>query len=177
MDSLDHVLRDEPRLAEKRIRIQAKIPALGFSDLHLPPNPSCPMIDRYTLPRMGAVWTQTRKYELWLKIELAVCEAMEHTGKVPRGVASRIQKKVTVNPSRIAAIEQVTKHDVIAFLESVAEQAGKDGRFLHVGLTSSDIVDTSLALQMVEATKLILDDVKELLEVHCGIWLSRTGIP
>lgn len=121
------------------------------------------MIDRYTLPRMGAVWTQTRKYELWLQIELAVCEAMEHTGKVPRGVATRIQKKVTINPSRIAAIEQITKHDVIAFLESVAEQAGKDARFLHVGLTSSDIVDTSLALQMVEATMLILEDLKGLL--------------
>ena len=112
---------------------------------------------------MGAVWTQTRKYELWLQIELAVCEAMEHTGKVPRGVATRIQKKVTINPSRIAAIEQITKHDVIAFLESVAEQAGKDARFLHVGLTSSDIVDTSLALQMVEATMLILEDLKGLL--------------
>jgi adenylosuccinate lyase len=121
------------------------------------------MIDRYTLPRMGAVWTQTRKYELWLQVELAVCEAMEHMGQVPRGVAARIHKKVTINPSRIAAIEQVTKHDVIAFLESVAEQAGKDGRFLHAGLTSSDIVDTSLALQMVEAAELILEDVRGLL--------------
>jgi len=121
------------------------------------------MIDRYTLPRMGAVWTQTRKYELWLQVELAVCEAMEHMGKVPHGVTTRIRKKVTINPSRIAAIEQITKHDVIAFLESVAEQAGKDGRFLHAGLTSSDIVDTSLALQMVEAAQLILEDVRGLL--------------
>jgi adenylosuccinate lyase len=88
---------------------------------------------------------------------------MEHMGQVPRGVAARIHKKVTINPSRIAAIEQVTKHDVIAFLESVAEQAGKDGRFLHAGLTSSDIVDTSLALQMVEAAELILEDVRGLL--------------
>jgi adenylosuccinate lyase len=121
------------------------------------------MIERYTLPRMGAVWTQTRKYELWLQVELAVCEAMEQTGQVPHGVASRIRKKVRINPSRIAAIEQVTKHDVIAFLESVAEQAGKEGRFLHAGLTSSDIVDTSLALQMGEAAQLILEDVGALL--------------
>lgn len=121
------------------------------------------MIERYTLPRMGEVWTQTRKYELWLQVELAVCEAMEKTGQVPHGVAARIRKKVTINPSRIAAIEQVTKHDVIAFLESIAEQAGKEGRFLHAGLTSSDIVDTSLALQMVEAAQLILEDVKALL--------------
>jgi adenylosuccinate lyase len=122
------------------------------------------MIDRYTLPRMGAVWTKNHKYELWLQVELAACEAMEHTGQVPRGVAARIHKKVRINPSRIEAIEQVTKHDVIAFLESVAEQAGKDGRFLHSGLTSSDIVDTSLALQMGEAAELILDDVKGLLD-------------
>ncbi len=121
------------------------------------------MIDRYTLPRMGAVWTQTHKYELWLQVELAVCEAMEKMKQIPPGVAARIRKKVTVNPLRIAAIEQVTKHDVIAFLESVAEQAGKDGRFLHAGLTSSDIVDTSLALQMVEAARLILEDVRTLL--------------
>ena len=121
------------------------------------------MIDRYTLPRMGAVWTQTRKYELWLQVELAVCEAMEQMGKMPRGVTTRIRKKVTINPARIAAIEQITKHDVIAFLESIAEQAGKDGRYLHAGLTSSDIVDTSLALQMVEAAQLILEDVRGLL--------------
>lgn len=121
------------------------------------------MIDRYTLPRMGAVWTQTHKYELWLRVELAACEAMEQLGQVPHGVAARIRKNVTVNPARIAAIEQVTKHDVIAFLESVAEQAGKDGRFLHAGLTSSDIVDTSLALQLVEAAQLIREDVRGLL--------------
>ena len=121
------------------------------------------MIDRYTLPRMGAVWTQTRKYELWLQVELAVCEAMEQMGHFPRGVTARIRKKVSINPSQIAAIEHVTKHDVIAFLESVAEQAGKDGRFLHAGLTSSDIVDTSLALQLVEAAQLILEDVRSLL--------------
>ena len=123
------------------------------------------MIDRYTLPRMGAVWTQAHKYELWLQVELAVCEAMEKMGQVPSGVAGRIRKKITVNPLRIAAIEQVTKHDVIAFLESVSEQAGKDGRFLHVGLTSSDIVDTSLSLQLVEAAQLIREDVGGLLSV------------
>ncbi|GJL57401.1 MAG: adenylosuccinate lyase [Nitrospirales bacterium] len=127
------------------------------------------MIDRYTLPRMGTVWTQTHKYELWLQVELAVCEAMEQMGHVPYGVAARIRKKVTINPLRIAAIEQVTKHDVIAFLESVSEQAGKDGRFLHVGLTSSDIVDTSLSLQLAEAAQLIREDVGGLLSVLRGL--------
>ena len=122
------------------------------------------MIDRYTRPQMGAIWTQQRKYECWLDVELAVCQAMEEMGQVPRGIAKRIRKKVSINPARIAAIEQVTKHDVIAFLESIAEQAGKDARFLHAGLTSSDILDTALALQMVEASRLLMDDLKGLLD-------------
>ncbi len=121
------------------------------------------MIDRYTRPQMGAIWTQQRKYECWLEVELAVCQAMEQKGDVPGGVAKRLRKKVSINAARIATIEQVTKHDVIAFLESIAEQAGKDARFLHVGLTSSDILDTALALQMVEASQLLMDDLEALL--------------
>ena len=122
------------------------------------------MIERYTLPRMAAVWTQTRKYQRWLDVELAVCEVMEQIGKVPRGVAARIRRKVTIDSERIDAIEQKTKHDIIAFLESIAEQVGKDARHLHVGLTSSDILDTSLALLIVEATDLILQDIDHLLQ-------------
>ncbi len=121
------------------------------------------MIERYTRPQMGAIWTQQRKYERWLDVELAVCQAMEDVGDVPRGIAKRVRKKVSVSPARIAAIEQVTKHDVIAFLESIAEQAGKDARFLHAGLTSSDILDTALALQMVEASQLLMADLESLL--------------
>jgi adenylosuccinate lyase len=121
------------------------------------------MIARYTLPRMGSIWTQQRKYESWLEVELAACQAMEQMGQVPHGIAKRIRKKVSINPARIAAIEQITKHDVIAFLESIAEQAGKDARFLHAGLTSSDILDTALALQMVEASTLLMDDIDALL--------------
>jgi len=121
------------------------------------------MIARYTRPQMGAIWTQQHKYECWLEVELAVCQAMERMGQVPRGIANRVRKKVSINPARIAAIEQVTKHDVIAFLEFIAEQAGKDARFLHAGLTSSDILDTALALQMVEASRLLMDDLEALL--------------
>lgn len=121
------------------------------------------MIDRYTRPQMGAIWTQQRKYQCWLDVELAVCQAMEQMGQIPHGVAKRVRKKVSINPARIAVIEQVTKHDVIAFLESIAEQAGKDARFLHAGLTSSDILDTALALQMVEASRLLMDDLETLL--------------
>jgi len=123
------------------------------------------MIDRYTLPRMKAIWELTRKYEIWLEVELLACEALERAGKVPRGVTARIRRRAKIDPKRIAAIEQVVKHDVIAFLESLAEPVGKDVRFLHTGLTSSDIVDTALAVQMVQALDLILADLDMLLRV------------
>ena len=131
------------------------------------------MIDRYTRPQMGAIWTQQRKFECWLDVELAVCQAMEQMGQVPRGIAKRVRQKVSINPARIAAIEQVTKHDVIAFLESIAEQAGKDARFLHAGLTSSDILDTALALQMVEASQLLMEDLEALLHALKDLALAH----
>ena len=117
------------------------------------------MIDRYTLPRMQAVWDLKRKYEIWLEVELLACEAMEKAGAVPHGTAAKIRRKAKIDPDRIAAIEKVTKHDVIAFLESLAKPVGKDVRHLHQGLTSSDIVDTALAVQMGEALDLILLDL------------------
>ncbi len=123
------------------------------------------MIDRYTLPKMKAIWDQAHKYEIWLEVELLACEALEGDGTVPRGMAARIRRKARIDPKRIAAIEQVVKHDVIAFLEAVAETAGEDGRYLHLGLTSSDIVDTSLAVQMTQALDIILEDARELLDV------------
>lgn len=123
------------------------------------------MIDRYTLPRMKAVWDLQHKYEIWLEVELQACEALERAGRVPRGVAARIRRTARIDPERIAEIEQVTKHDVIAFLESLADSVGSEARFLHMGLTSSDIVDTSLAVQMTEALDIILEDVAALLGV------------
>ncbi|HEV8540577.1 MAG TPA: adenylosuccinate lyase [Nitrospiraceae bacterium] len=123
------------------------------------------MIDRYTRPQMKAIWDLTRKYEIWLQIELLACEALEQAGKVPRGVTARIRRRAKINSGRIAAIEKVVKHDVIAFLESLAGPVGKDARFLHMGLTSSDIVDTALAVQMTTALDLILADVDALLRV------------
>jgi adenylosuccinate lyase len=123
------------------------------------------MIERYTLPGMKAIWDLRHKYEIWLEVELLACEALEKAGEVPRGVAARIRRRAKIDPTRITAIEKVTKHDVIAFLESLALSVGKEVRFLHIGLTSSDIVDTSLAVQMTEALDLILKDVEELLAV------------
>jgi len=123
------------------------------------------MIDRYTRPKMKAIWDLTRKYEIWLEVELQACAAFERTGQAPRGTAAKIRKKAKINVVRIAEIEQVTKHDVIAFLESLRDTVGPEHRFLHMGLTSSDIVDTSLAVQMTEALDLILDGVEDLLAV------------
>ena len=123
------------------------------------------MIDSYTRPKMKAIWELKRKYEIWLAVELAACAAFERAGQVPRGTAARIGKKATIDVKRIARIEKVTKHDVIAFLESLMESVGPEHRFLHMGLTSSDIVDTALAVQMTEALDLILDDLEELIAV------------
>ncbi len=123
------------------------------------------MIDRYTLPRMKEVWDLTHKYEIWLQVELQACQALERAGKVPRGVTARIRRKARIDPGRIASIEKVVKHDVIAFLESLAEPVGPDVRYLHLGLTSSDIVDTSLAVQMAKALDIILEDLDALLRV------------
>ncbi len=123
------------------------------------------MIERYTLPGMGAVWTRQRKYETWLEVELAACEAREEIGEIPKGTTQRIRRKVKLDPDRIDAIERVTKHDVIAFLESVAEQVGPPSRHLHAGMTSSDVLDTGLAMQLVEAVGIILEDLDALLKV------------
>ena len=94
------------------------------------------MIDRYALPRMSAIWSQHHKYELWLHVELVVCEILEQTGQVPKGVAERIRRKARIKPERIAKIEKTVKHDIIAFLDSIAEQVGDEARHLHAGLTS-----------------------------------------
>ncbi|HLZ34112.1 MAG TPA: adenylosuccinate lyase [Nitrospira sp.] len=123
------------------------------------------MIDRYTRPGMKAIWDLKHKYEIWLEVELQACAAFERAGQAPRGTAAKIRKKAKINVGRIAEIEKVTKHDVIAFLESLMDTVGPEHRFLHMGLTSSDIVDTSLAVQMTEALDLILEGVEAFLAV------------
>jgi adenylosuccinate lyase len=123
------------------------------------------MIDRYTRPRMKAIWDLKHKYEIWLEVELQACAAFERAAQAPRGTAAKIRKKAKINVARIAEIEKVTKHDVIAFLESLMDTVGPEHRFLHMGLTSSDIVDTSLAIQMTEALDLILEGVEGFIAV------------
>ncbi len=123
------------------------------------------MIDRYTRPEIKAIWDLKHKYEIWLEVELQACAAFEKAGQVPRGTSAKIRKKAKIDVDRITEIEKVTKHDVIAFLESLMDSVGPEHRFLHMGLTSSDIVDTALAIQMTEALDLILADLEELIAV------------
>jgi adenylosuccinate lyase len=113
------------------------------------------MIERYTLPEMGAVWTDANRYRKWLDVELAVCEAWAKLGRIPKSSLARIRKKADFSVERIDAIEKTVKHDVIAFLTSVAENVGPDSRYIHMGLTSYDIVDTSLSLLMRESLTLV----------------------
>jgi adenylosuccinate lyase len=114
------------------------------------------MIRRYTNPEMGRIWTEERRYETWLAVELAAADAMAAVGIVPAEAARELREKARFDIARIEEIEKTTQHDVIAFTTSVAEHVGPSARWLHFGLTSSDVVDTAQALQMVEATDLIL---------------------
>jgi adenylosuccinate lyase len=123
------------------------------------------VIERYTRPQMKAIWDLQHKYEIWLEVELQACAAFEQAGQAPRGTSAKIRKKARINVARIAEIETITKHDVIAFLESLMDTVGPEHRFLHMGLTSSDIVDTSLAIQMTEALDLILKGLDGLIAV------------
>ncbi|MBI3995379.1 MAG: adenylosuccinate lyase [Nitrospirae bacterium] len=123
------------------------------------------MISRYTLPKMKAVWDPRHKLETWLRIELWVCEALARRGEIPKEAVSAIRKKAGIDIRRMEEIEQVVKHDVIAFLSMLTEQVGQEGRFIHLGLTSSDVLDTSLAVLMQEAADLIIADLERLRDV------------
>jgi adenylosuccinate lyase len=123
------------------------------------------MIERYTLPKMGSVWTEENKFKTWLEIEILVCEALADLGKIPRDAVNVIRKKASFNPKRILEIEKETHHDVIAFLTNVAEHVGPESRYIHQGLTSSDLLDTTLSCQLKEAGGLILERIEEFKEV------------
>lgn len=121
------------------------------------------MIERYTRPDMGRIWTLENRYNAWLKVELAVCEAWHELGRVPGEALDVILKKAAFDVDRILEIEETTRHDVIAFLTAVEEKVGPEARFIHLGCTSSDIVDTANALLLKEAGDLLLQDVERLL--------------
>ncbi|HEV3141092.1 MAG TPA: lyase family protein, partial [Vicinamibacterales bacterium] len=120
------------------------------------------MIPRYTHPEMGRIWSDQRRYETWLSVEIAAAEAMAAAGIVPPEAARDIRERGAFDIARIDEIEQTTQHDVIAFTTAVAEHVGPSARWLHFGMTSSDVIDTAQALQMREACDLVLTDLEAL---------------
>ncbi len=123
------------------------------------------MILRYSRREMAAVWEPENRFRKWLQIEILACEAMARAGQVPPSALKKIKEKASFDIARIEAIEEVVKHDVIAFLTAVGERIGPEARYLHVGLTSSDVLDTSLAMLLVEAAGILEKDVQALLQV------------
>jgi adenylosuccinate lyase len=123
------------------------------------------MISRYTRPEMGALWTPENRYKKWLDVELAVCEAWAGMGEIPPEALAVIMERAGFDVERIDEIEKTVRHDVISFLTSVAEKIGPESRFVHKGLTSSDVVDTALSLLMREAAGIIIGDLETLMDV------------
>ena len=120
------------------------------------------MIERYTLPEMGRIWTENAKFQSWLKVEIAVCEANCSLGKMPETALKEIRLNAKFKESRIKEIEKEVKHDVIAFLTNINEYVGDSGRYIHVGMTSSDVLDTGLSLQLKDSCELLLEEIEKL---------------
>ena len=121
------------------------------------------MIDRYSRKEIRNIWSDSNKYKIWLDIELAAAEAMERLKIIPKGVVKKVRLKAKINVARILKIEETVKHDVIAFLTSITEKAGKEARFLHKGMTSSDVLDTCFNLQLKQSGEILLTDIEVLL--------------
>ncbi len=122
------------------------------------------MIKRYTRQEMGNLWTEEAKFSRWLEVEIAVCEGWEHIGAIPKGTADKIRKNAKFDISRIEEIEKITRHDVVAFLENVKESLGEEGDYLHFGITSSDTIDTAMALALKRSAEILINDIKEVLK-------------
>src|SRR5436190_6568228 len=123
------------------------------------------MIERYTLPEMGALWTEQSRFQKWLEVEIAVCEVHAEMGTIPKEALEQIKSRAKFSVARINEIEKTTNHDVIAFTTNLAENIGDAARFVHYGLTSSDVVDTANALLLREACDVLLKKLEALLEV------------
>tara|TARA_A200000113_G_scaffold2746_1_gene2927 strand:+ start:344 stop:781 length:438 start_codon:yes stop_codon:yes gene_type:complete len=122
------------------------------------------MIERYTRKQIKDIWEDYNRYSIWLNIELAAAEAMEKLKIIPRGVAKKVKLKAKINPKRILQIENKVKHDIIAFLTSITEKVGKEARYLHKGMTSSDVLDTCFNLQLKQSGEILLKDINLLLK-------------
>ena len=121
------------------------------------------MIERYSRKEIKKIWEDKNKYSIWLDIEVAAAEAMEKLNIIPKGVAKKVKSKAKINVKRILQIEDKVKHDVIAFLTSITEKVGKDARYLHKGMTSSDVLDTCFNLQLKQSGEILLKDINQLL--------------
>lgn len=126
------------------------------------------MIPRYSLPRMTAIWSEENRFRKMLDVEIFACEALARLGKIPKKALVQIQKKARFDVDRIREIEAATNHDVIAFIKCVSEYVGEDAKYIHMGLTSSDVLDTGLSVQMQESCDILIDDVKKLMRILKG---------
>ena len=123
------------------------------------------MIKRYSRKELTDIWSEENKCKIWLNVEVAAAQAMEKLGQIPKGVSTVVRKKARINVKRIHQIESQVKHDVIAFLTSITEKAGIKARYLHQGMTSSDVLDTSFNIQLVQSGNILLKDIDIILSV------------
>jgi adenylosuccinate lyase len=121
------------------------------------------MIERYSRKEIKSIWEDYNRYSIWLEIELAAAEAMEKLNIIPKGVVKKVRSKAKINPKRIIQIEEKVKHDIIAFLTSITEKVGKEAKYLHKGMTSSDVLDTCFNLQLKQSGEILLQDIDQLL--------------
>ncbi len=135
------------------------------------------MIPRYAKPEMESIWTDDNKFKIMLEVEILASEAMSKLGVVPKSAIAKVRKKAKINKDRINEIEKTVKHDVIAFLTSVVETVGPEARFLHMGMTSSDVLDTSLAVQMRQACLLLIKETKDLMKITKKLALKYKYTP
>ena len=123
------------------------------------------MIERYSRKEIKKIWDEKNKYQIWLNVEIAAAQSMEKLGLIPKGVSSKVKKKAKINVKRIHKIENKVHHDVIAFLTSITETVGSEGKFLHKGMTSSDVLDTCFNLQLAQSSKILINDIDEILKI------------
>jgi adenylosuccinate lyase len=135
------------------------------------------LITRYTLPEMGEIWTEENRFRVMMEVEIAACEAMAELGLIPKQAAVKIRKKARFKVSEINEFEKVTKHDVTAFLKSIGKSVGPEARFIHKGLTSSDVLDTALSLQIRESLDVLILTVKEMIDILEKAALRYEKIP
>src|SRR5258708_8086560 len=126
------------------------------------------MIERYTRPEMGRIWSEENRFRMWMEVEVAACQAQAQLGRIPAKAAQNIRKKADFSVERVNELERVTDHDLIAFVTCMGEHIGPDGRYVHLGLTSTDVVDTAQALQLRHSADQLIQGLRALrrLRVH-----------